>query len=774
MSKDKPNAPAGGSKHKFWLDPPLITAMNDQPLPEDAHEQDGFRLAYRMGPVYDIIRHPRTRPPLAVAVYGSWGAGKTTAMRWLQGLLEDWTKSGNPTTGLDKVKIRCIWFDPWKYQTKEEVWRGLIAEVILACIDVEDASVTTVVNAARRFGVFLGKSFVHVLASMKLKARTPAAAGLQGEAELSLSAIKDILSEYREAARPEEPYLNDFEAALKDWVKQSLADDERLVIFVDDLDRCMPGVALQVLEALKLYLAIDRVVFVVGVDRDVINDLVRKHYEGLGLKEERSRKYLDKMFQVEVTVGPSEAQIGEYQKELLESGESAWRHNLSGADRDALDSVVLSLADRNPREIKRLINSAVMSGAGAVMGGAALDSTSKRRGYRQQERFAQGVAMFLIRRVLDRDYPHHARMIGSTSGDSFFREWSKVVRTRLKPGDDPCLRVPGVLRQHLLNQRGEIRPLGRRRWTEEVGPEDSPHAKFLQDAPPVFRELLGKSEWARYVELLEDSLLGDLMSIEYPADTAAFASPSPPPVGDNSNEQIIRRAVAHHLNKQVDDVTTGDLARCTHLDLSGTDLSSVEPLKGLTALKSLQLSETNVSNVEPLKALTALEELYLTGTGVSNVEPLKGLTGLAWLSLSGTNVSNVEPLKGLTALQELSLDLTGVYSVEPLKQLTALKWLYLTGTGVSNVEPLRGLTALDTLNLSRTNVSSVEPLKGLTALTSLYLVKTNVSSVEPLRGLTALTMLDLRGCNQLFRSEVAAFKRSHPLCKVLTGDLPTK
>jgi internalin A len=57
------------------------------------------------------------------------------------------------------------------------------------------------------------------------------------------------------------------------------------------------------------------------------------------------------------------------------------------------------------------------------------------------------------------------------------------------------------------------------------------------------------------------------------------------------------------------------------LNLIGTRVEDVEPLKGLTALHTLDLSRTRVENVEPLKGLTALQELDLGDTKVENVEP---------------------------------------------------------------------------------------------------------------------------------------------------------
>jgi hypothetical protein len=49
------------------------------------------------------------------------------------------------------------------------VWRGLVAEVILRTISVEGASLATVTNAARKFGMFLGRSFLTALSAIKLK-----------------------------------------------------------------------------------------------------------------------------------------------------------------------------------------------------------------------------------------------------------------------------------------------------------------------------------------------------------------------------------------------------------------------------------------------------------------------------------------------------------------------------------------------------------------------------------------------------------------------------
>ena len=179
------------------------------------------------------------------------------------------------------------------------------------------------------------------------------------------------------------------------------------------------------------------------------------------------------------------------------------------------------------------------------------------------------------------------------------------------------------------------------------------------------------------------------------------------------------------------------------LDLDNTGVTDVSTLSGITSLRTLNLNNTGVTDVSPLSGLTALVSLYLIGTRVTDVSPLSGLTALVSLDLTGTRVTDVSPLSGLAALKTLTLDDTDVTEVSPLSGLTALKELHLTNTGVTDVSPLAGLTGLEMLYLSHTGVTDVLLLSGLTALKTLTLADANVTDVSPLSGLAALETLDL-------------------------------
>jgi hypothetical protein len=84
-------------------------------------------------------------------------------------------------------------------------------------------------------------------------------------------------------------------AAVVATVKQHVPEVERIVLFIDDLDRCPPDKVVEVLQAVHLLLAFKLFVVVVGVDSRWLERSLRAHYQDL-LEEPGS--YLEKIFQI--------------------------------------------------------------------------------------------------------------------------------------------------------------------------------------------------------------------------------------------------------------------------------------------------------------------------------------------------------------------------------------------------------------------------------------------------------------------------------------------
>jgi len=694
MAKKKAGKGAGAAGDPAII-PPQMTVLSDAALAPEDYAGAQFDLLSKLGAVYDVLRHPETQTPMAIAVYGDWGTGKSSAMRWLQGMLEKWNKDGADPKK-DKVVVRTLWFDPWKYHDREDVWRGLVAEVILKSIDVKtlDAhnAVTRLTSAAKRFGGFLGRGFLQALAGMKFKAGLPGTAG----AEVDFAALRDIYDEYRDAVHPEKAYLNEFESAMEDWLGETLGKHERMVIFIDDLDRSLPEVAREVLEALKLYLNLKKLIFVVGVDRSVVDAIIRRHYRRQGVAEDKASRYLDKMFQIEINIVPSEAQVDAFFERqiraLNERTDGYWDGMLQEEHRDVLKPVIRRLCYHNPREVKRLLNSSLTFAAGVA----------RRHGPDVQEapgpEFAQGVQVFLIWKVLESFHGGAGRLVGTQDGQEFFEEWSQIVCKH------PVLRPVAAERDRAADRaygwdarlRGALRP-----GDQGERPAGGPETEDFGDMPGPYDGFCGK--WAlrlgadRVVALLRDPDLFELMKVPFSPQVAAFTESlrSPrAPVGAAAMPDVIAARVAASLRKPVDALTAGDYEEVETLDLSGTQVDDLTPLSGLARLRLLGLAGTPVSGLTPLSGLTALARLGLAGTPVTDLKPLSGLAGLRELYLSATRVSDLTPLSRLTALEGLGLARTPVTDLTPLSGLSGLEWLGLAGTQVSDLTPLSRLTGL--------------------------------------------------------------------------------
>jgi len=174
-------------------------------------------------------------------------------------------------------------------------------------------------------------------------------------------------------------------------------------------------------------------------------------------------------------------------------------------------------------------------------------------------------------------------------------------------------------------------------------------------------------------------------------------------------ETIVRRAKERTLRgfslsgSRVSDI--GPLAGLTdveHLDLSNTRVADLRPLARLTKLKRVFLADTPVTDLGPLAGLTNLETLTLIGTGVRDLGPVGALSNLETLAIFGTPVTDLAPLGRLNKLHGVYLDRIAQKDLTPLLSLPSLEWLYIMEemptTDVASLESRRkrlGLPAIE-------------------------------------------------------------------------------
>lgn len=259
--------------------------------------------------VVDVVRTPSMRP-VSVGVFGTWGTGKSTLLNLIEGGL-------NPAGGAPEFIV--VRFDAWLYQGFDDS-RAALMEVIASTL-LEEAkdkpgllgkamSLFGRVNKMRALGMAaeVGALAMGVptlgWASRGIEAIGDFLSG-SGDAE-DLTAVqeagkkasqqgKEILNPEKQRTPPKEiaAFRAEFEEVLNGLGKT-------LVVFVDNLDRCLPKQTIHTLEALRLFLFMGHTAFVVAADEEMVRHSVSEFFKDPGGRHVID--YLDKLIQVPVRV----------------------------------------------------------------------------------------------------------------------------------------------------------------------------------------------------------------------------------------------------------------------------------------------------------------------------------------------------------------------------------------------------------------------------------------------------------------------------------------
>lgn len=299
-------------------------------------------------------------PPFVVGIHGDWGAGKTSFLKKLRLYLAGTDCSYDMADEIGKQlwpqnyrgksqKFETIWFEAWRYQFEPNPIVALLQEVRshFSFKKGLHAGVTRILDEAAKLTYAALASIDEVTKQIGIQSGKIVQAGEKWEkqtlAERLPSHICRIL--------------------LEDAIKTLVGEGRRLVIFVDDLDRCQGPVAFRLLESMKIYLSIPSCIFVLGLDWQNIKRAVAAELVTTGLVDKQDRNealihaadYLSKLCQT-VHPLPLLSDPKPYLEYLMD-GEEFHEHGKGTLDRGWIDTLVkYDLLTRNPRKIKAFVN----------------------------------------------------------------------------------------------------------------------------------------------------------------------------------------------------------------------------------------------------------------------------------------------------------------------------------------------------------------------------------------------------------------------------------
>jgi len=249
--------------------------------------------------------------PATIGVYGDWGSGKSSLLKMIAQQFEG------------KEDVLLLSFNGWLFEGFDDAKTALMGTILDEIISRKLVSSETR-DGAKRLGWKLLKQ-IDVMRVMGFAGRT-AFAGITGgipgalvslgkdavsgigaltnkvaDATLTVEEIASGLKENSETGvrRGLREFRSDFEELLKE------SGIAKLIVIIDDLDRCLPETILETLEAIKLFLFVPRTAFVLGADERLVKYAVRRRFPELpGQLVEVGSDYLEKLIQYPVYVPP--------------------------------------------------------------------------------------------------------------------------------------------------------------------------------------------------------------------------------------------------------------------------------------------------------------------------------------------------------------------------------------------------------------------------------------------------------------------------------------
>ncbi len=222
----------------------------------------------------------------SIAIDGSWGSGKTFFVKQTKMIMdahnnfvtsinkEDKEKIKNLNTNLNLQPHVCVYYDAWENDNDNDPVLSLVYSIIKS-VDTDYAfrdDIDFIQKAATILEFFTGRNWADLITNLK-----------------GTNALEEI--------RKNKSIENDIKEFLESLL---LEKGNRLVVFVDELDRCKPSYAVKLLERIKHYFDNERITFVFSINTSELQHTIKKYYGN----DFDACKYLDRFFDFRLSIPP--------------------------------------------------------------------------------------------------------------------------------------------------------------------------------------------------------------------------------------------------------------------------------------------------------------------------------------------------------------------------------------------------------------------------------------------------------------------------------------
>lgn len=252
----------------------------------------------------DMIISDNSLLPSSIGVYGDWGSGKSSLIRMIMKKYEN-------STG-----TVCLNFNGWLFENYDDAKTALIGSILdkikenrtlgekaKRCIDGLYKSIDKIklLKYGAKYGTdFLLTGGIGTLTEIGIKGILSNFKTENYEKIIDIDKIKEnIKSELDDTEVRKD--IKKFQSNFNELLNETKI--EKLIIFVDELDRCNPDTILDTLEAIRLFLFTGNTIFIIGADERHISYAVKKKFDNIeGIKIDIGKEYLEKIIQYPIRI----------------------------------------------------------------------------------------------------------------------------------------------------------------------------------------------------------------------------------------------------------------------------------------------------------------------------------------------------------------------------------------------------------------------------------------------------------------------------------------
>ncbi len=220
-----------------------------------------------------------------LALNNRWGEGKTTFIRmWIQYLVNQ--------------KYKTLYFNAWEHDFNKDPLAAILSE--LKTLEIYDKNnFGPLIKKGAKLSLSILPVILEALAEKYIEINTVKDA-FKKLSEEAANIFEEEVNEYAEKKKS----LVDFKLELENYVAK--IPKKPLVFFIDELDRCNPKYAVELLEIIKHFFSVPGIVFIVSIDKEQLSNSIKGYF---GSESINSEEYLRRFFDLEYSIPKSDISL---------------------------------------------------------------------------------------------------------------------------------------------------------------------------------------------------------------------------------------------------------------------------------------------------------------------------------------------------------------------------------------------------------------------------------------------------------------------------------